>query len=457
MDETDIGGEWNSGETIPVTLVDNDANLNSRVDEDLDIFSPDTKIWPTITIGSPITLAKLKDGGGSYNDGECNGFSGDRVFDQRDGDGQSVDTFSAVARLGINTQFQICNEGGLTFQLSTTGTELETFLANGTRESDGTLQNGLYHYLNYDLRSFASNSTSNILAGANINITIVDAGDTTNRLSGSQPTNQIADVGIVDALDGIVEFQGLIDITHAAAVLDQNSFTDGNEIQFIVNFTNLGATGKTISAGNYTAVIDLFRFGTSNNGDSATGVDRFNDAIYRLELEETGDNTSTFIGTVEYVMLNQLNINQTSTYTVLAPISDDVSIIVHEDLTDEDAVRVNYNDRAGDGTLLPIADQQAAPTHSGVVSFDFDNYKIADTVTITLADQDLNVDSEVIDIFTVVRTNTDNAPDVNDIAYDQIGKPNYGQNSRGENFGRLLDITFDDEQWFDKDVTAPKN
>src|SRR3989338_11437114 len=159
-------------------------------------------------------------------------------------------------------------------------------------------------------------------------------------------------------------------------------------------------------------------------------------------------------------MLNQLNINQTSTYTVLAPISDDVSIIVHEDLTDEDAVRVNYNDRAGDGTLLPIADQQAAPTHSGVVSFDFDNYKIADTVTVTLTDQDLNVDTEVIDIFTVVQSGSvigaggALSTNADDYAYDQLGKIGFGQNSRADNFGRLLDITFDDERWLDKDKTA---
>src|SRR3989344_1757605 len=56
MDESAIGGEWNSGETIDVTLVDNDANLNSKVDEDLDLFDNSTKIIPTISIGSPFTI-----------------------------------------------------------------------------------------------------------------------------------------------------------------------------------------------------------------------------------------------------------------------------------------------------------------------------------------------------------------------------------------------------------------
>jgi len=80
-------------------------------------------------------------------------------------------------------------------------------------------------------------------------------------------------------------------------------------------------------------------------------------------------------------MLNQLNIDDPNTYTGLRTISDEISIIVHEDFTDEDSVRVNYLDLGADGVSTQIAIQQAAPTHSGVVSFDSESYKVADTVT----------------------------------------------------------------------------
>jgi hypothetical protein len=73
-------------------------------------------------------------------------------------------------------------------------------------------------------------------------------------------------------------------------------------------------------------------------------------------------------------------------------------------LTDEDAPRVNYLDKGADGVDTQIADQEDAPSHSGVVSFDASNYKTADTVTITLEDLDLNVDSDLIDIYTTVTT-----------------------------------------------------
>jgi len=45
-------------------------------------------------------------------------------------------------------------------------------------------------------------------------------------------------------------------------------------------------------------VADVFSYGA--------GV---NNAIYRILLEETGDNTATFVGSVEYTMLTQLNID----------------------------------------------------------------------------------------------------------------------------------------------------
>jgi hypothetical protein len=84
-----------------------------------------------------------------------------------------------------------------------------------------------------------------------------------------------------------------------------------------------------------------------------------------------------------------------------------------------------------DGVSTQIADQVEAPTHSGVVSFDLDNYKIADTVVITLDDQDMNSDSELIDVYTTQATG------------DVVGEGTTLAT------GLVLDITFDDEGWQD--------
>ena len=122
-------------------------------------------------------------------------------------------------------------------------------------------------------------------------------------------------------------------------------------------------------------------------------------------------------------------------------------MIIHNDLTDEDSVRINYFDVDDTGVATTTSDQVEAPTHSGVVSFDSSSYKVGDLVIVTLDDTDLNADVETIDVFTVVST-------AGDVAIDQVGRPLYGVNSAGDNFGRLLDITFDDETWLRATVSG---
>ena len=183
-----------------------------------------------------------------------------------------------------------------------------------------------------------------------------------------------------------------------------------------MNFTTadglVGETGDSL-------YVDIFTFG-----------DRVNNAIYRMLLEESDDDSAIFEGDVEFIMLNQLNVDSATVFSSLTTASDSITIIVHEDMTDEDSPRINYLDLGSDGVQTQIADQVAAPSHSGVVTFDSDNYKTADTVIVTLDDQDLNTDSELIDVYV---TKSD----------DNVG--NYGET--GASGDHILDITFNDLQW----------
>jgi hypothetical protein len=141
-------------------------------------------------------------------------------------------------------------------------------------------------------------------------------------------------------------------------------------------------------------------------------------------------------------MINQLNILDISTYTNLSTIADDPTFIVIEDLDDEESPRVNYFDFGADGVQTQVADQEEAPAHSGIVSFDLDTFKTADTVNITLEDLDLNVDSDLIDIYTVVSGSSITA--LNDVVGSDA---NPFALSDGDRLGRVLDVTFDDQLW----------
>jgi hypothetical protein len=125
-------------------------------------------------------------------------------------------------------------------------------------------------------------------------------------------------------------------------------------------------------------------------------------------------------------MLNQINEDKAPTYSGLDTLSDEISIIVQEDLTDEDSPRINYLDLGADGVSTQTGDQVEAPSHSGVVTFDSANYKTADTVVVTLDDQDMNTDSELIDVYVTSATD--------DKVGDGVGT-------------HVLEITFNDVTW----------
>ncbi len=102
-----------------------------------------------------------------------------------------------------------------------------------------------------------------------------------------------------------------------------------------------------------------------------------------------------FEGTVEYTILNQLNVDDASTHTGITTLDDELAIILNDGYTGTGAPTVTYG---GDHA------RQDAPTYTGEASFDSDTYRVADEVTVTLVDPDLNADADGIDIYTVNAT-----------------------------------------------------
>ena len=184
---------------------------------------------------------------------------------------------------------------------------------------------------------------------------------------------------------------------------------------------------ESVDAGEYPIVVDFMSFGFTDDG--VQGHERIADQIVRIEAEETDDNSGVFEGSLEYIMVNQLNIRMQETFDSVSPNSDAPVFIVIEDLTDEDAPKVSYLDVGADGVATQVSDRQEAPSHSGVVTFDSSRYKVADTVTITLDDADLNVDSGIVEVYTID---------------SEIGF--VGEVIGGEAVV-VLDVTFDDRPW----------
>ena len=191
----------------------------------------------------------------------------------------------------------------------------------------------------------------------------------------------------------------------------------------------------------YPIVVDFMSFGYVDDG--VQGSERVANQIIRIEAEETDDGTGIFEGSLEYIMVNQINIRDVATFDDVDPITDAPVFIVIEDLTDEDSPRVSYLDVGSDGVATQVSDQEEAPSHSGVVSFNSNRFKVADTVVITLDDADLNVDSGIIEVYTI-DTNTGFIGDTLVVGEDDNLPTNDETN---DVHVPILDVTFDDRPW----------
>ncbi len=459
IDIQPIDDEWSSGEEIPVVLVDGDANKNSRADEDLDLNDPNVTLIPSLVTGDPFTLGENSTGiEAIYVDASING-STTHVTGASVPATVNVTSFGQIARIqATNTGLLATNPDSIVIDLKTTMSELRNSIGNTDTGATDRLRG--FNYLNLDVRSFNSTGTFNVyLLNSTSDIIntqralggqTVTAGAAGGANSGS-PQPGADNLGSLNLVAG-VKPQSLTSINGtntngtniATALFDTTKAPATHKIGLLIQ--HVGDTTNVISQSDAIdpIVVDFFSFGFINDGMEAN--ERVANQIVRIELEESGDNTSTFEGSLEYVMVNQLNILAQATYDGLTPIADDPTFIVIEDLTDEDAPRVNYLDLGADGVSTQIADQEEAPSHSGVVSFDSNNYKTADTVTITLEDLDLNVDSDLIDIYTTVSNTADQNQDAIGSGNGTSGGTSITL-SNGDELGRLLDVTFDDQRW----------
>jgi hypothetical protein len=242
MDEASVGDEWNSGETLAVTLVDQDLNKNTGSSESMVMTNSYNSTIPSLQVGSPITLSSSSlFGSGNATDV-----------------GMNIGTFNKIATL---TSPYAGVAHGEYLQL--------TF--NGTTVAEArTALGATYVFLNYDFTEFTGTAT---------HVALVDA-------SG----NALMTAEAESFASSSVGTAGLVQLSTAANA-EATAIVETDTLH--MNFTNTNADPVVGEIGD-SFYVDIFSFG-----------DRTNNAIYRLLLEESDDNSAIFEGDVEYTMLNQ--------------------------------------------------------------------------------------------------------------------------------------------------------
>jgi hypothetical protein len=362
-----------SGTEYPVVLVDSDQNINSGSRDDLDVFR-ETSVIPTLEIGSPITLENSFDV--QFDGDGANSFVPDMNSDRL-----IIDTSSVS-----NGKFET-----ISFNLGITASNLQSVLIDSSdSKSFGT------SWLNYDLQSFEND------------LGINDFSDTSIELSfGSLGASAIT---IVEA--GQITSNGFIQLDDVDV---QEIFSKSGTVFVIIDFdssnddTGVGTISNEIN--KQPIVFDFFSFGLVDNDD-------VNNSIYRFELEETSDNSSKFVGTMEYAVTNQLNILDPSFIETIRTIDDEIKFIVTDRLVDEEGISINYSDLDEVGVVITTSAKSDIKTNSGIVSLDSSSYRFGQTVTFTLNDSDLNLKNDLIDTYHVI--NDPNSPNVDTVGKDGI-------------------------------------
>ncbi|WP_297442286.1 hypothetical protein [Nitrosopumilus sp.] len=446
LDETLKGTEWNSGEEMPVILIDPDANKNNLEKEDLDLFNPSYKAIPALSTGNPYTLGESgTETNSKISASFLDGFTlNPTTSEQFTLTGAVLGTTSSVVVEKFSDRARVdplsnVDSDALVIDLKTNLNKLYSSINN---PFDSTTNFRGVNMFNFDIRSI-NNTISNVdiyLLVGKSSSPILD--------SSGNPTSDITAIKIASdsSLQNLINLSSTQQITNPQLLhsnLFSNSFSGNEQIGLMFVYPkiqNIGTETRPI-------VSDFFSYGLIKDGQLKS--ERIANQIVRMELEELAANTGKFRGSLEFIMLNQLNVFDSKTFEKIIPIDDEPVFLMIDELKGNDAPRINYNDLGSDGVFTAVSDQQDILSHMGIVVLSVKTFKPGDTVGVTLSDKDLNTNSDLVEIYTVV----DPSKYPNDPAVDTVGLPNLGLTSSNQPYGRLLEVTFDDETWIKSSVS----
>jgi len=393
--ETAGGGDWRPGETATMTIVDPDLNKNPTSADEL-LVSDETAKVPTIKVGSPLTIMTGTTDGEQICSSIAFGCIGWTMGNDQCGvcyTGIARDTYDHSERMRVTldgeTDDTTAAGYGVTTWLNVTTTHTVQELTNLA----GTV------ILSYDITGLTDELTdvsavSVYMTGSGSNSTNKTDGTIVLASSGASSKGALNLCGEAVAADPALCSEDI----HGHLTLwepNNDSLAANVGIAFKVTHASTGAASNTA---DFAFAADICNF------DQDNGTDTHN-CIYRIEAEETGNNTGVFVGTAEYIQLNNSTAydnrttrgvhdgNDLNVAGLITGNSDAVTIVLMDAVDGTSSIRVSHNDTDALGGATEVQKQLDAFTHTGTVSLDANAYADGDMATITITDLDLNQDS----------------------------------------------------------------
>ena len=413
-------GDWQPGQAVTVRVTDPDLNKNPTEAETLTIGNSSSVI-PTIKMGSPLTLTSSSGNNAALQKGDAESTTGVIVGEGTIAGGT---TGGCVGGCGDHDySLTIYNTSDNSERLRILHNAIQLGAAGNTdtwiNVTTGHKRSALIDLpgtvvLNYDVSGPAEQ-----LDSTKVQVYMTDSGNN----STANAAGLITLVGAGNARAGVVDLDGTGESIGTKYIYSRDLTTDGSNFGAASDASSAGASSNLISLAfkithpadnqlsateDYAIAADFCNF-DQNNGSLV------HNCIYRIEAEETGDNTGVFEGTVNYILLNNSTAAGDSTnlgmkgehdgndHQVESHLTDmsgaDVTVVLMDAVSGSDSVRVVYNDTDALQTADKIGAQLEAITHTGTVDLDADTYEVDDMATITIVDADLNQDSTIRDTY----------------------------------------------------------
>ena len=290
------------------------------------------------------------------------------------------------------------------------GTETGTITAEATTSwlniTTGHTRSDLFKLPGTVVLSYNIEGMADAVESTAVSVYVID--------SGSNASENSAGNAVIDAQTSGNVRSGVVDLTDGSQILTSrdisatptwSSGADSGSNLVTIAFKMTHAAGKDLATNSDFAISADFCNFDQNNASYV------HNCIYRIEAEETGDNTGVFEGTVEYINLVNSTANGSisgehdgNDHEVESLLSDmgeggHALVVLNDAVDGSDAVRVIYNDTDALQESTEIGAQLDTQTYTGTVDLDADTYEADDLATITIVDPDLNQDSGIRDTY----------------------------------------------------------
>ena len=378
---------WAPGETASLTIVDPDANKMATSAESMSTGNEENTI-PTITLGSPYW---------------CDDKSATIVDQEATSDGVANSSATITGQKEVDEDSKRCQFTIAAGSEPTASviTYVNTTIGSATGADLAAWEDGGSVVIGYDITEIGD------MLELTASITEIAVYVSTNYTSNTGAYTEGDGPGFITLTEGNVSKSGtqvLADENHGA--IDGSSLAHSGVPSVSIRITS--GSALSFVADTYAYSIDICNF----DQDSSSLE---HDCIYRIEAEETGDDTGVFEGSVTYANMNAVTAQKdgrsggtdvTVNNTGITQNSADVYVLMHSGASGSDAPKVEYNDTNSVGGYTSIGASQDTNNYSGIIEFDQSSYAAGDTAVLTITDPDLNQDSGALETYANNTSNT---------------------------------------------------